>query len=78
MAKTSISATVDELLIADIDTITGVKRRSRSQVIEMALEEYREKHLPVDKWITEKEYRERRAEEKKSVDKKGKVSPKKK
>lgn len=54
MAKKSISATVDELLITDIDTITGIKRRSRSQVIEMALEAYRDIHLPVEQRATVK------------------------
>jgi metal-responsive CopG/Arc/MetJ family transcriptional regulator len=39
--KSHISATIDDKILADLNRVGQEERRSRSQIIEMALEELR-------------------------------------
>jgi len=53
--KTHISATIDEKILKDLNRVGAEERRSRSQVIEMALEEFLQKRgAAVDEIVTSK------------------------
>jgi metal-responsive CopG/Arc/MetJ family transcriptional regulator len=49
--KCHISATLDEKLLEDLNRFGKQERRSRSQIIEMALEAFLRKQRPVDDQI---------------------------
>lgn len=49
--KSHISATIDERLLADLNRFGREERRSRSQIIEMALEEFLRKRGGSDEEI---------------------------
>lgn len=46
--KSHISATIDDQLLEDLNRFGLEERRSRSQIIEMALEEFLHKRIAVD------------------------------
>jgi metal-responsive CopG/Arc/MetJ family transcriptional regulator len=51
--KSHISATIDEKILKDLNRVGAEERRSRSQVIEMALEEFFQKRgAAVDEIVT--------------------------
>lgn len=50
--KSHISATIDADLVRDLKRFGQEERRSRSQVIEMALEEFLHKRMPAKEEIT--------------------------
>lgn len=49
--KSHISATLDEKLLEDLNRFGQQERRSRSQIIEMALEEFLRKRTAADERI---------------------------
>lgn len=55
--KSHISATLDEKLLEDLNRFGHQERRSRSQVIEMALEEFLRKRSAVGEQIVTSEGR---------------------
>jgi hypothetical protein len=53
--KSHISATIDERILEDLNRFGAEERRSRSQIIEMALEEFLHKRgAAVDEIVTSK------------------------
>jgi metal-responsive CopG/Arc/MetJ family transcriptional regulator len=51
--KSHISATIDEALLEDVDKFGVQERRSRSQIIEMALEQFLRNHgVAADEVVT--------------------------
>lgn len=55
--KSHISATLDEKLLEDLNRFGQQERRSRSQIIEMALEEFLRKQRSADEQIVTSEGR---------------------
>lgn len=53
--KSHISATLDEKILEDLNRFGQQERRSRSQIIEMALEEFLRKHSTSDGLIVTSE-----------------------